>query len=884
MDDTIETSLLKQANRFTREHKWEMALEIYLEVWRQGSYPRALLLDNIRYAYNKCDKANLKWEVAKAVSELGEMQAGERSTKVDLIPQTHYIHHANRSLGRRAAGIASIPVREMGLRRAIESLVHQIDEFHIYLNGYHDVPVWLKNISSAIIYRSAQFGELGDAGKFFGYARSDAEWYFSCDDDIVYPRDYAERLIAASQVYRAPVGVHGSILRYPDIGYYKKNSRHVLHFRWKNNVDRRVHILGTGTMLLNKKIIKALPHFGYPNMADIWMAKHMAELGIPMYAVARPDRWLKEIDVPGDSIYSANLEKETDQRLIVEREVTRIAHFGKYVKSIRKKVLVGIKTYNRLGYLRECVDSLCKTVCDERFEVVIAIADDGSNDGTREYLDSLSIPFEFHLIKNERSYVCRQFNSIIRLGEELNVDFYFILDDDVLFKKKGWMSGYFDAAIESGYHHLCHFNLPHFRQLCERTGEAFPPDRKLHKRHPLESHVSVRRAMGAFFTVSPEVVKRVGYADEVNFFVRGGWHVDFSARCCRAGFNEGERFWDLKDSNEFIELQNSRVSDYKSAISWQSEEFKRASTPQERKRRLAIQRMARRIHIPLELAVSGPRLDVDVERGGDPFTVNEVFERVYVINLDRRSDRMALMDKRLKDWGIAYRRFSAIDGANSDVKELYNRYLATRPKPSPDARMSSREFFFGNRTDAERTAHIEAAVKGPAIRSAGAFAYLLTYRNILRECIKDGLETVLILDDDCLFHKRFATLFSAAYSELPRSWRLFQLGSMQYNWSMTEDYSDHLYLPHGVLVASHAVGLQRETYAMLLDGISRMTLPFDIGPLQDCARAFDDMSFVCKPNLIIQDQAESDINSSDVAKIESEKAQNIYRWNLADYQ
>jgi len=41
--------------------------------------------------------------------------------------------------------------------------------------------------------------------------------------------------------------------------------------------------------------------------------------------------------------------------------------------------------------------------------------------------------------------------------------------------------------------------------------------------------------------------------------------------------------------------------------------------------------------------------------------VNEFFDKVVVINLDRRTDRMETLDAQLKELGIEYERFSAID-------------------------------------------------------------------------------------------------------------------------------------------------------------------------------------------------------------------------------
>lgn len=875
-------TLFHKANQLLREGRWNDSLKAYWETWQHNVAIRKYIKSNVAILLRFAPAESLDPQLSQEVAELMAL------SRADLKPNSRTISIVENSktsrVGRRAVGIASIPIREDGLRQAMQSLVHQVDEFHIYLNEYEAIPAWLVSWPSAVIYTSQQFGVLGDSGKFFGYVRTEARWYFTCDDDIIYPHDYAEVLIDASTRHECPVGVHGSLLRYPVKGYYEPKSRHVLHFKWKNKVDRRVHILGTGTMLLDRRVTSRLPKFDFPNMADIWIAKFIAQQALPMYAVARADGWLKDAHVPAESIYLTNVSEQTDQRLIVDRESYRIGQLVKSIKGRRKKVMVAFKTFNRVDYLKQCLESFCNTACDENYDIVVVVADDGSTDGTLEYLDELTIPFEFHVIRNQRAFVGGQFNSILRLGQSLAVDFYFIADDDLYFKKHGWMKGYLDAALQSGFDHLCHFNLPHFKQICERTKEQFPPPRRLHQQFPLEAHVGVRRAMGALFTLTPAVIEQVGFADEVNYFVRGGWHGDYSARCCRAGFNEQERFWDWKDSNEYLELQNTREENYRSAIAWDSDDFKRASTPDERQRREVVKWMPRRIYVDAETAIRGPLISTQAAKSVAPVTVNEVFEKVFVINLDRRQDRMAAMHARLTHRGITYERFPAVDGTAADVQEMYSKYRAARPAPDPKARLSSRDFFFGGKTDAQRTAHVEAGLKGPAIRSAGALAYSLTYRKILRRCINEGVERVLILDDDCLFHRDFCNAFNASYAELPANWRIFQLGTMQYDWNLIDEYSTRLYLPRGVLVASHAVGLHAETFPSLLEGIARMTLPFDIGPLQDTARLFSDASFICMPNVIIQDQTESDINSSDVAKSESSKAKNIYRWDPCLYE
>jgi GR25 family glycosyltransferase involved in LPS biosynthesis len=266
-------------------------------------------------------------------------------------------------------------------------------------------------------------------------------------------------------------------------------------------------------------------------------------------------------------------------------------------------------------------------------------------------------------------------------------------------------------------------------------------------------------------------------------------------------------------------------------------------------------------------------------------SLNDFFEKVYVINLKRRPDRLAKMQDRLESLGVSFDVFTAIDGADPKIQSQYEAYKRnkcySRKKASPG--ISAKRFYTDNCSDIERVAYIEDKINGPAIRSSGAWAYLITYRKLIEKLLTDGLSTVLVLDDDCLFHDNFNKLFNAASTQLPPDWKIFQLGTMQYNWEWTRHYSDNLYLPDGVIVASHAVGLHCDTFPKLLEFIDRFTLPFDIGPLHYISRDFREKSFVIQPNIAVQDQSESDINSSDVAKSEAEKLDNIYKWDRSAY-
>lgn len=778
---------------------------------------------------------------------------------------------------RRRAGVATTPERLQMFEKAFMSMAHQVDELHVFLNGHETVPPFLSGIGSVATYLSREHDDLGDAGKFRGLLGVQDGYYLSFDDDILYPVDYATKLVEAVGTWGCPAGVHGSLFR-RDVGsYYQQEGRYVFHFKDELKRTIPVDVIGTGTFCADLGLTPLVIDFDYRNMADLWVAEHYRKKKIPLICVEREYGWLLPIETEVLSIWDSNHSNRTVQRVIVEEKSRDLAQQPRPKIQSLPRIFIGIKTYNRKDYVRQSIESVIRTL-EPGFDYVFAIADDGSEDGTLNYLDDLRLPIDLKVIRNKRRYASGQFNDLIRYGLEAECEYFFLLDDDVVFRKPGWVSAYRNASLESGYDHLCHYNLPHHAQLVrQRGGDAVPAEFRS-REYPLSAYGTVEQCMGALITLTPRLIERVGLADETNFFVRGQWHVDFSARACRAGFNEYSRFFDLRDSNEYIELQNTIAQEYKTSIAWGSEEFKRAAAPDEVARRKAIVRMRNRIHSSATsqfLPESAARLA--------PLHVNDAIDRVLVMNLDRRPDRMALITERLNRAGIRFERFAAVDGKDPQVQTAYDAYVAGIRYPATSIITGGMQYYQGGFSASEQAKFLQTRSKEPAIRSAGAWAYLLGYRKILCRALEEGWKSVLVLDDDCVFHRNFATIFDRAMYELPANWRILHLGMMQYDWELTERYSEHLYMPHGLIVGSHAVAYRREAMPGLLNWIDMMNLPYDVGPLQKESLRHRNMTFVVTPNLAIQDDLSSDINSSDVAPGEVRSQKNKFRWNLEDY-
>lgn len=270
--------------------------------------------------------------------------------------------------------------------------------------------------------------------------------------------------------------------------------------------------------------------------------------------------------------------------------------------------------------------------------------------------------------------------------------------------------------------------------------------------------------------------------------------------------------------------------------------------------------------------------------------INDVFERVVVLNLDRRPDRWAQAQHQLEQAGITAERFSAVDGSVPEVDTEYQEYAALPLIMTPQGQRElrfSEDFYIRPESQAARIAHLEQRSGRKAVASRGAWGYLKSYRTILEQAMKDQVESLLVFDDDVLMHTRTAELFEAASRQLPEDWLLLQLGTLQYNWKTPwfEPVSENLYRTRGSAIGSHAVGIRFDMMPYLLDHASRMDMPFDVGALSAATHAFSDRSFITLPNIAIQRLgAGSDINTSDYQKqTDIAEIAKTYRWNLGDY-
>jgi glycosyltransferase involved in cell wall biosynthesis len=216
-----------------------------------------------------------------------------------------------------------------------------------------------------------------------------------------------------------------------------------------------------------------------------------------------------------------------------------------------------ITTYNRLEYLKAHVTSWNK-YRDSKYGWTLILLDDGSTDGTIEYIQNLDID-KVNIIKrfNNRRGTHYQVNQALRLCSELEYNIGFMAEDDIYFIKSGWECQYAVAIATSGFDYLCYFN----REWATNHGRASIVKPKVELTSVnLQSEVSAYDSFGCLWSFTKRVIDKVGFFDCNNFGVWGNGHTDYSLRCCRAGFNRGPNLYDFLNSDEYIRMVDSNYT------------------------------------------------------------------------------------------------------------------------------------------------------------------------------------------------------------------------------------------------------------------------------------------------------------------------------------
>ena len=209
--------------------------------------------------------------------------------------------------------------------------------------------------------------------------------------------------------------------------------------------------------------------------------------------------------------------------------------------------------------------------------------------------------------------------------------------------------------------------------------------------------------------------------------------------------------------------------------------------------------------------------------------LSKIFERVYVINLPRRKERLeAFFQKIPADWPFRFpEQYSAVDGG-----------LASHP-----------DWWNGG---------------------GGAWGCYKAHLRILEDCLSNEIHSVLILEDDAICIEGFTEKVQEFWRHLPEDWEMIYLGGqhIQENMGLPRKINDWVYQPFNVN-RCHCYGFRGrrmlERAYKHLNNVSDWKVPHHVDHyLGELHKRMEKGLYVPKEWLVAQSEGKSDICGADL--------------------
>jgi GR25 family glycosyltransferase involved in LPS biosynthesis len=159
--------------------------------------------------------------------------------------------------------------------------------------------------------------------------------------------------------------------------------------------------------------------------------------------------------------------------------------------------------------------------------------------------------------------------------------------------------------------------------------------------------------------------------------------------------------------------------------------------------------------------------------------IDQYFDKVYVLNLHKRPERMKLTQERLAFTEIEYERFGAVDG--SVMTRLWETY----------------------------------SLQNSAFKNPNYIGCAVSHLSMYADALEKGYEKILILEDDNLVRSDANDFFSRTIPAIPTDWNLLYLGFIP----LSDDCGRWDYGVFGF--ANQHVAIAKNFWGLYAYGISR---------------------------------------------------------------
>ena len=216
--------------------------------------------------------------------------------------------------------------RFAALKVSVESIINQVDQVRIYWNidKYSGIPEWF-NQDKIINFVGP---DKTDNGKFFSLQFCGDEYYFSCDDKLIYPEGYVEFMVKNLKYGNdgcglSVVSLHGRVIKTD--GDWQKSYYLGSHlcYSYLNDLDeqKEVDIVGTGVTAINTKRFKPalIANSPYTKMSDLVFSYYAARSKVKMLVLPHKGAWVQKQRLEGSIFQDFHLKDQSQQIEIVNK-------------------------------------------------------------------------------------------------------------------------------------------------------------------------------------------------------------------------------------------------------------------------------------------------------------------------------------------------------------------------------------------------------------------------------------------------------------------------------------------------------------------------------------------------------------------------------------
>lgn len=249
---------------------------------------------------------------------------------------------------------------------------------------------------------------------------------------------------------------------------------------------------------------------------------------------------------------------------------------------------------------------------------------------------------------------------------------------------------------------------------------------------------------------------------------------------------------------------------------------------------------AKKLHLFQRIEENSDQTKLKVELYKESI-LNKYFDQIYVINLPKQLNRRVTIVSQFNQLGIKYKFIDGINGLDPQYHEEWKKY---RINP-------------------------------------GIWGYYMVMIKIFNDAIKAGHKSIVVFDDDVVFHNNFQYMNKTFEYLLRKQWLTILLGASEPSWKY---YNDQVIQNNGYYNpkrtdGSFAVCYNYPSYHYLLHECIKFRGTYDSYALRSLYDRYPNACFTLYPNLVIADVSKSSLRE----ERDMIKSCQKFRWNIEEY-